>query len=443
MKLPMKLPRALSRFLSLPLALGLVLIFFSGDLLGWVLTPFLEKQMTRAFDMPVHVKGLRIGFWPASLRADKIECLNLPAFRRRDHWTGKGIDVELDLKYIKNKFIHIKRARVRELVFAIESVMTPRGPDTNVLHWYYHMGLDQDTPQPVPPHPAPPPDNAGEDHWRVRIDRLELQKGSFVYDDRCFSPERHWIFENLKGYWTGFDYISDYTSPVFTETIKLEGTFGKNPPARFAGEGKCQFADGDNFDLQAGITDGSAAEYGFLLEGLPGDVRGGNFDLKSKLHCIKSHLDSNHRLTLRSLRFGSPNAAKKILQYPLDGVVLLLETQKTVELDMKVDGYILDPKFRFFSAFTQALQKGLVDKTKMTLEGVGKGTLLVATETPKQVTQGLVKVASILTDPFVPKTEESPRTLKNGLSKLASILTDPFASKTETTNPNDGGISHG
>jgi len=102
---------------------------------------------------------------------------------------------------------------------------------------------------------------------------------------------------------------------------------------------------------------------------------------------------------------------------------MLLENQKAVELQMRVDGYILDPKFRFFSAFTQALQKGLLDKTLMTLKGVGKGTLIVAKETPKQVTQRLVKIASVLTDPF------------------ASFLTPP--AKMDATPQNEGGTSNG
>lgn len=398
----------LRKFLIALAVVFFALIFFHGYVCGMVLTPFLEKVMTEAFDMQVHVSGLYVRLWPPHIHADKIECLNPPGFRRRDHFTATGIDLDLDLKYLKNKYIRIRKAHFKGAVFAIESYMTPQGSNTNVWHWYHHMGLDEeDPPPPAVPHPAPRPDNAGEDHWRVRIDRLTLDRGEVIFDDRRTPPERQWVFQNLKGYWTGFDFLSDYISPVFTETIQLEGTFGKHPPAKFKGGGRCQFADGDNFDVEMEITGGSVMEYDFLLDGLPGEVRGGSFDLRSKLRCVESDLDSDHHLTLHNLKFASPTAAQKLMKYPLNGVLMLLESQKTVELNMRVDGYIGDPKFRFLSAFTKALQKGLADKTMTTLKGVGKGTWLVATETPKQVKNGIVKITSILTDPFSSDAEES------------------------------------
>lgn len=398
-----------SKFLMIFLVLAL-LVFSHGYLLGAVLTPHLEKVMTDVFDMKVHVEGLSVLVWPPRVHADKIECLNPPGFRRRDHYTATGVDLELDLTHLKNKYIRIRKAHFKGAVFAIESYMTPQGSVTNVWHWYHHMGLDEEGPPSSATEPrraAPAPDNAGEDHWRVRIDRLELDKGEVIFDDRRAEPEFQWVFRDLKGHWTGFDFLSDYTSPVFTETIKLEGTFGQSPPAKFKGEGRCQFADGDNFDVQAEITNGSVMEYKFLLEGLPAEVRSGRFDLKSKLRCVESDLDSDHHLILKNLGFAAPSATQKLMKYPLNGVLLLLESQKSVELRMRVDGYIGDPKFRFLGAFTQALQKGLTDKAMMTLKGVGKGTWVVATEAPKQVTQGLMKIASVLTDPFISKPDDT------------------------------------
>ncbi|HNX68054.1 MAG TPA: hypothetical protein PLL75_05640 [Candidatus Omnitrophota bacterium] len=384
------------------LCLGLALFVFHPQILGRIAQPFLAQVMTDAFDMPVTVDGLQVRLWPvAHVHADKIECLNPPGFKRREHWTGKGIDLDLDLSHLRNKYIRITYAHFDVAIFAIESYMASDGSRTNVMHWYHHMGLDEEDPPPPPvPHPAPGPDNAGEDHWRTRIERLDLDNGSVIFDDRREAEEHRWVFEHLKGYWTGFDFLSDYVSPVFTEYIKLEGTFGTNPPAKFRGEGKVQFADGDNFNVEAEILDGSVLEYDFLMAGLPGEVQGGTFELHSKLLCVESNLDSQHLLTLKDLKFGSPTAVQKIMKYPLGTVLFLLQSEKTVQLDMKVDGYIGDPKFRFISAFTKALQKSLFEKAKATLKGVGKGTMILATEAPNQVKNGLGKLGEILTSPF-------------------------------------------
>ena len=383
------------------------IIFFYDRLLGMALEPFLEKKLAAAFDMPISITGLRVRLWPCHVTVGKFVIYNPPDFRRPDHFSAQGIDIDLDSAMLKNKFVHITKAHFKEVVFAIESYMAPKGSRTNVKLWYYYMGLDKDTPPPLVPHPKPPPDNTGEKTWRVRVERVELDKGTVEINDRRTPDERHWIFHDLKGYWNGVDFISDYSSPVFTETIMLEGFFGDHPPASFRGEGKCQFADGDNFDLNVDIRGGGLTEYDFLLDGLPGEVRGGTFDLKSKMYCVHSNLDSVHKLTLQSLKLANPNPAQVILKYPFDAVLLVLQKQKTVELDIKVKGYIGDPKFGFFGAFTKATQKALVDKTVVPLGGLTKETLKIAAQTPAQLKVRLDQIGTILTDPFAPKDKET------------------------------------
>ncbi|MFA5159339.1 MAG: hypothetical protein WC484_02415 [Candidatus Omnitrophota bacterium] len=397
----MKKLRPLFFILIVLIALGML----HARLLGMAVEPFLEKVMTRVFDMPVHIEGMRISPFLSRISIEKLEILNPPGFRRRDHFTCKGIECELDLRVLKNKFIRIRKAHFKKVIFAIESYMTSKGSRTNVWHWYHNMGLDEDSP-PIPPRAMPDPDNIGEDSWRTRIDRLEMEDGSIIFDDRRESEEQRWIFEHIKGYWTGFDYLSNYTSPTFTETIQVEATFGVNPPALFKGGGKCQFADGDNFDVETQITDGSAAEYGFLLSGILGEVQSGTYDLKSHLRCVEGDLKSEHLLTLKSMTFEAPSPAQKLLKYPFEGIRLLLEDQKNVELNIKVDGYIGDPKFRVFSAFTNAFQKALVDKTKAGITG----TVQLATSAPEQVKDGLSKLGAILTESFIfqEKTDDKP-----------------------------------
>ncbi len=384
-------------FLILLISFGM-LALTHGWLLGMAAEPFLEKIMSEAFDMPVHVDGLRIYPLTGCVKVAKIEFMNPPGFRRKDQFTAKGITCVLDLSVLKNKCIRIRSAYLKEVVFVIESYMAPSGSRNNVRHWYHHMGLDADEP-PLPPRAKPDPDNVGEHHVRVQINRLDLDNGTVIFDDRRDPEEQRWIFEHLRGFWTGFDFLSDYVSPNFTEKIQLEGTFGENPPARFKGGGPCQFADGDNFNFDVAIMNGAISEYGFLMAGIPGEVTGGTFDLKSHLLVMESNLKSEHRLTLKGLKLASPTTTQKLLKYPVSALQMLLEEQKTVELDLRVDGYIGDPKFRMYGAFAKAFQKALYAKTKAGL----KGTVRIAASTPKQVASGLTRIGSILVDPFKSK----------------------------------------
>jgi len=386
------------RPLFFPLIMLVLLGLVHDRLLGLAAEPFLEKVMARVFDMPVNIEGMRILPWPGRISIEKLEILNPSGFHRRDHFTCKGIECELDLRVLKNKFIRIRKAHFKKVVFAIESYMTPQGSRNNVLHWYHNMGLDEDSP-PLPPRAMPHPDNIGEHSWRTRIDRLEMEDGTIIFDDRREPEEQRWIFEHIKGFWTGFDFLSDYTSPTFTETIQVEATFGVNPPAPFKGGGRCQFADGDNFDVQVEVTKGAMAEYGFLWSGILGEVEGGTFDLKSHLLCVENDLKSEHLLTLNSMDIATPTAAQKLLKYPFGAIRLLLEDQKTVALNIRVDGYIGDPKFRFYSAFASAFQKALLYKVKAGIEG----TVKIAASTPGQVRNGLSKIGAILTEPFASK----------------------------------------
>lgn len=385
------------------LILFFLVFLFHGRILGLAVEPFLERKLTTLFDMPISIQGLRVHFWPCQVHMDYFMIHNPPDFRAPNHFVAKDIDLTLDTSLFKNKFIRITLAHFKEVLFAVESYTTAKGPvRTNVKIWYHNMGLDQDSPVPPgPPHPKPPPDNAGEPNWRVRIDRLELENGSIlIHDRRDSKDERRWLFKSLKGFWTGFDFVSDYFSPTFNEFIRVEGTFGENPPAVFRGAGKCQFADGDNFDVVTEILRGSVLEYDFLLEGLPGEVHQGTFDLFSKMKCVESNLDSDHVLKLNSLKITNPTAAQMIFKYPFDGVLLLLEKNKTVELEVKVKGDIEDPKFGVLAAFTKAFQKSLFEKAMLPIKGLSKGGMLLATETPKQMQNGFGKLSSMLADPL-------------------------------------------
>ena len=148
------------------------------------------------------------------------------------------------------------------------------------------------------------------------------------------------------------------------------------------------------------IEGGSISEYSFLLAGLPGEVKGGVFDLRSKLLCAESDLKSEHILTLKAMRLGTPTVTQKLLKYPFGAVLMALETEKTIEIEVNVNGYIGDPKFYFFQAFTKAFQRALVRKARTILDDLRKGTTKVAAETPAQVRSGVGQIGNLLNTTF-------------------------------------------
>ena len=71
-----------------------------------------------------------------------------------------------------------------------------------------------------------------------------------------------------------------------------------------------------------------------------------------------------------------------------------------IELEIDVNGYIGDPKFRFFSAFTRAFRKSLTQKAKAVLNEIKKGTTMVATEAPSHVRDGVGQIGNLLNNTF-------------------------------------------
>jgi len=58
--------------------------------------------------------------------------------------------------------------------------------------------------------------------------------------------------------------------------------------------------------------------------------------ISSRISCVKKAISkSEHLLTLKNMTFAAPNAAQKLLKYPFDGIRLLLENQKAVEMNIK------------------------------------------------------------------------------------------------------------
>ena len=92
--------------------------------------------------------------------------------------------------------------------------------------------------------------------------------------------------------------------------------------------------------------------------------------------------------------------AQKLLKYPFGTVLWALENQKSIELEVNVNGYIGDPKFHFFPAFTKAFQKALAYKAKAILSELKKGTSRVATAAPAQVRNGVGQIGNFLNSAF-------------------------------------------
>jgi len=355
---------------------------------GMLMEPVLEKKLTRLFGMPVHLDGLRIRVWSGEVDAEGVEFLNQDGFSPVPHLKADGLSVKIHFPSLLQKKVRIDTVLFTRPVYLIERQMRDGRKQTNVTAWVRHIRAQRKKGS------APTP-------WSVEIQRIQIQGGSFIFDDQSRGEERRrFVFTRLEGFLTDFRWRSEDPERL-EQRVAMTGRFGEKEPAPFWIMGASNFATGEvSFDLTGEVKDGSLLDYPYAVSGLPIDIRGGRFSLTSRTRCVRRDLDSENVLVLKGLEVApGKKAADKIWGIPVTAAAAFLQDQKTLPLNVVVSGNIQDPKFDFPQAFQQAFQASIGLHVKKGMSFLADGTAGLAMQTvslvggaPQKVAEGFEKI---------------------------------------------------
>ncbi|MDD5216829.1 MAG: DUF748 domain-containing protein [Candidatus Omnitrophica bacterium] len=385
---------------------------FAGRLVGAYLEPVLEKKLTEIFGLEVEIKDLKAHPFPGFASATHMVFHNRPQFDTRPHFDIPGISFDIRYPDLLDKHVNIGHAVFKRPVYLIETVSTPDGSLNNITDWVRHIDAwngEDDEPAAGEGQPAssaaPPPKR-----WQVDIRKIELRDGTLIISDRSGKgAARNFVFKRIDGALTGFRWPAG-NPPRLDQRVALRGVCGEKVRAPFWAGGKANFATGNvSFDLRGDIHNGSLQDYSFLWEGLPVEIVDGRFDLKAHVVCNMRKLESQNVLVMKDLKIRPVSGpVQMIWGIPFQGWLAFLQNQKTLTLEIPVEGDITDPDFRFYKAFQDAFQDALqryvlqginlFTKTASTAVKLAEGTPGVVFKTPAKVVEGLGKITTAVTD---------------------------------------------
>lgn len=365
-----------------------------AQLLGIYLDPIIEKQLTEIFAMPIVIDGLRADPITGNVRINRLRFLNQPEFSTKPHIDAKEIKTQVDVKALFHQQVLIEEITMNELNYSIErkvnlgkaisnAKMMARGVKKfrrlrkeKKQKELEALGLKED--------PTP-----GKD-WIIRIRSIHFFEGSFEYRGETDGQvTSEYYFKNLKGVLDDFRRPSDPS--VMNQTAKVQGNFGHLYPTPFWAEGKANFENSDiSFNLKGKIQESPIDEYHKIFEGMQIQVNGGTFELEMEALCVLDQLTANMKLILKNLKLSEPpGVAQMLWGLPTLATLRFLETEKTITLNIPLQGVISDPKFDFGIAFQVTFQEALKHYTLSGIQFLREGPIRLAMQT-----QGLAAAAS-------------------------------------------------
>ena len=400
--------------------LAVLLLFFAAErLVGIFAEPRLEKLLTGLFDMPVQIEGLRVNFLSGRVRASRLTFINQPAFASGPHLDVQGLKFDIDWWALKSQRVRIGTLFLNQPFYFIDRILTPEGPRNNVRTWVRHIKELYRKHKAA----ATKPNASGASGWKVDIHRIQIRDGIFIFHDHSAAngSEKKFVFKQLDGYLAGFKWPT--SDPSFlSQEVKMRGTFGENDSAPFRIEGFGNFATSRiSFDLKGEIREGEVVGHRNLWEGLPIEILGGKYQLRSHVVCLERELDSYNELILKSMKVKAGNGATdKIWGYPLKAWIGFLQERETVRLKIPLRGDIADPQFKFYYAFRKRFQDALKHRTLSGIHLLTHGAEKLVIQTQKLAVQTPQAVL------------ETPTKLVDSLEKLASKGKDQNGSQQES-----------
>ena len=185
----------------------------------------------------------------------------------------------------------------------------------------------------------------------IEVNRISLQNGTIVFDDRNVKPNFSATLTELTGRITGVTSIT--TKPA---DVDVRGKIGRYIPVEIAGKVH-PFKENLFVDLKASLRDFNLSPltpYSGTYAGYKIEKGSLSFDLD--YHIADKKLDAQNRVVIDQLTLGDRVESPKATKLPVGlAVTLLRDADGKINLDIPVTGRIDDPEFSVWRIVLQVI----------------------------------------------------------------------------------------
>ncbi|OPY93110.1 MAG: AsmA family protein [Syntrophaceae bacterium PtaU1.Bin231] len=185
----------------------------------------------------------------------------------------------------------------------------------------------------------------------IEINRISLQNGTLVFDDRKIKPNFSSTLTELTGRVTGVTSIT--TKPA---EVDIRGKIGRQIPMEITGKVH-PFKDNLFVDLKASLRDFNLSPltpYSGTYAGYKIEKGSLSFDLKYLISDMK--LDAENKVVIDQLTLGDRVESPQATKLPVGlAVTLLRDADGKINLDIPVTGRIDDPEFSVWRIVLQVI----------------------------------------------------------------------------------------
>ena len=197
----------------------------------------------------------------------------------------------------------------------------------------------------------PPPAQAADEPFPVRIQRLRFQDGKLDFTDLSLRPQFGAKIYELNGVVTGLSSDRDSRSQ-----IELEGRVDEFGLARIRGELN-PFAPRDNTDVNVvfkNVDMVSASPYSMKFAGYK--IAEGKISLDLQYKVRNSQLEGANQIVIDKLTLGERVDSPDALKLPLElAIAILKDSDGRIDLGLPVSGSMNDPQFSYGAVIWKAV----------------------------------------------------------------------------------------
>ncbi len=428
-------------FVGILIVLALALVFHSF-LIGTVVKPQVEQQVSKILGTDVKINVLSVRLWPGSAAVYGLKIKNPSGFSDNYLLDLGSFSVALDVAGLVKEFtggatgpksLVIDQVKVKGLKLLVERIALAQGPKSNLEK--LTENLDRQDKSEAAAEKTVPTEQTPESAKKPLDLKIELKEFNFVDGEIT-------VRDSTIGS-SGFEYVVDKINvdvkniffpakpaDELVETLDVSARLGKENPGTVNLQGRSNIMAGGNIDAKLSVKEVGIADFNAFVTEQPFKVVAGKFDLESTIKIFNNQLQSQHQLKLSSMELAGKSLGAELLDLPMQTLVSTLSRLPAIDVPFEVNGNLKNPQFKITqalkTAISNAIQKvlagGLGDLTGAAkqLTGVannvaGQAIGAVGGENAEKLTGDATKLVQGLTG-------ETTESIEGGLKKLSGFL---------------------